>query len=119
MGTIGSRLKEFREHLNLSQEDFADKCGVTQGNITQWETNTVKPARKLSLIINAYPELNIDWLMNGTGQMIKNLNDRSKSNNTDVEALLKYVKKLETELKERDAEIKSLQSDIIALLKNK
>ena len=70
MGTFGGRLKEFRVYKNLSQNDFADKCGVSQANVTQWETDRNKPSGKIIGIQKAFPDLNIDWLETGYGEMI-------------------------------------------------
>jgi transcriptional regulator with XRE-family HTH domain len=114
MGTIGSRLKEYREHLKLSQEEFADKCGVSQGNITQWETDTVKPARKLSLVIKACPDLNIDWLMNGTGNMVLPGNYSSVSK--EDEKLRTENGRLKQKIKDQEETIKKLQEDVSSLI---
>src|SRR4051812_19506860 len=73
MSTLGQRLIQFREHTTLNQEAFADKCGVSQRNMSQWENDVHKPSRLLGKIIKAFPELNIDWLENGNGNMLLNV----------------------------------------------
>ena len=37
------RLREHRESLKISQIELAEKVGVTQNTISQWETGTRRP----------------------------------------------------------------------------
>lgn len=40
----GSFVKQMRQLLGLTQEQFAAKLGVTLGTINRWENNRVKPS---------------------------------------------------------------------------
>ena len=43
MLNIGETLKEQRESRNLSQSQLADKIGISQQNISRWESNSNIP----------------------------------------------------------------------------
>ena len=65
---IGKRLKEIRKSLNLSQFDFADKCGISQTTYSHYETG-------LNLIntMNAYAicktyNISMDYLVGRTNK---------------------------------------------------
>lgn len=69
--TFASRVKEFRKFKGLSQEAFAERCGLEQGNITQMERGTDPKSSNAAKIIGAYPDLSSDWLLLGTGPMLR------------------------------------------------
>ena len=41
---IGSRLREFREKKNITQAQIADRLGITQGAVSQWESGVTNPS---------------------------------------------------------------------------
>lgn len=41
--SFGARLRELRLASGLSQEALAERCGVGQGRISQWESGTNAP----------------------------------------------------------------------------
>ena len=61
---IGSRIKKARMAKNLTQEDLAEKVGVTRQTISKWELEETAPdinqAKKLSKIFN----ISLDELTN-------------------------------------------------------
>lgn len=74
---FGRRLKLFRTNVTgLNQTNFALKIGLTeeqQANVSFWEKGT-KPQdiEVYEGIYRAYPDLNKDWLLYGTGDMLIN-----------------------------------------------
>ena len=40
---IGNQIKKYREQLNISQEELADKIFVTRQTISNWENNKNYP----------------------------------------------------------------------------
>ncbi len=40
---IGNKIKKYREHINLSQEELADKVYVSRQTISNWENNKSYP----------------------------------------------------------------------------
>ena len=64
----GERLKSIRKDLNLSQETFANKLGVTQGHLSAMERGVRALSYKItSDLAKLIPEINVDWLMHGRG----------------------------------------------------
>lgn len=73
MNTLGERLRAFREYKDLSQEEFLaiTKGGLNQTNMTQWENNRNGiGAKKRKVFKKYFPELNLDWLESGEGEML-------------------------------------------------
>lgn len=60
-----NRVTALREKLNLSQQEFADKIGITQGALSQLESG--KSTLSLSTITKISKEFNVDcnWLILG------------------------------------------------------
>lgn len=40
---LGERIKELRKHYNWTQQDLAEKLGVTSASISSWESGTRRP----------------------------------------------------------------------------
>lgn len=53
---LGNKIMTLRKKNNLSQEDLAEKVGVTRQTISKWELEETTPdinqAKKLSMIFN-------------------------------------------------------------------
>lgn len=70
--TFKNRFLEFRKSIKpkCSQEKLAGILGISQGIISQYESGKSRPEREvLKKIELAFPWLNQDWLMDGTGEM--------------------------------------------------
>ena len=61
---LGNKIMTLRKKNNLSQEDLAEKVGVTRQTISKWELEETTPdinqAKKLSMIFN----ISLDELVN-------------------------------------------------------
>ena len=72
------RLIEFLAYLGIGQTKFEEKVGLSRGFVNTLKNNlTIKTLDKIE---SAYPELDINWLKKGEGEMLKNVNNL---NNTD------------------------------------
>ena len=105
---VGERLVKFRESLGfLKQSDFLTELqsrigtGISQGNISHWEAGKYIPKRdKLALLKSAFPQLNTDWLLEGTGNMLTDSKPVQKFDNPfnidleNVEELRKTIREL-------------------------
>lgn len=68
---MNERIKQIRKHLNLTQQEFADKIGISRGNIAAYEVGKNSPSdAAISLICREF-SVNEDWLRDGTGEMFK------------------------------------------------
>lgn len=52
---IGNRILEFRKQKNLSQEDLAEKIGVTRQTISKWELGETTPdIKQINKIVESF-----------------------------------------------------------------
>ena len=109
MANFGTRLDEFGRSKGFkSQEDFAQSFGMTQKNITSWIAGSVPSPKNLDKITKAYPELNRDWLLYGTGSMILEKSAKELELMRKIEAVVKekeywkakYMEEVENKFKQ-------------------
>lgn len=63
------RIKKIRQEFNLTQQEFADRIGVSRNNIASYETGkSCLGVAVISLICREF-NVNEEWLRNGTGEM--------------------------------------------------
>lgn len=101
------RLKELRKTLNLSQEEFGNKLGVTKATISRLESGTNKLTEQM--IKSICREFNVDyyWLTDGIGEMFTHIPETlieeiCKKYNLDltwVEILKKFLELSDSERK--------------------
>lgn len=77
---IKERLLMFLEHKNLSMNRFCTTCGFSPSYVRN--INKTISQRYLKIISNAFPDLNINWLETGEGQMLNEVIPISVQNNT-------------------------------------
>lgn len=131
MSTIQERLASFLAEYNLSAQGFERKCGIgvaTASKLSEHSRETT--FRKIS---KAFPQLNVDWLKTGEGEMLNttpnidiDLSIRQSGggnaafgdvNNThdpksQIAILQERIKALEKQLEEKDARIDGLTSSL-------
>lgn len=68
---IGKRIKEFREKVNISQEELADKVYTSRQTISNWENDKTYPdINSLKLLSNIF-NVSLDNLVEGDIDMMK------------------------------------------------
>ncbi|MGJ1329369.1 hypothetical protein [Sphingobacterium multivorum] len=105
--SVKERLKIFIKQENLNISDFERSIKASNGYV-----NSISKSiglDKLNTLIENYPKINLEWLITGKGEMIKNENFEKKISNEDAS----YWKGRYDEVSERN---KELQAEI-ALLK--
>lgn len=73
---MNDRIKQIQLALNMSQKDFADAIGIAPGalsNIYSGRTNAT--SNHVNGIHKAFPNINVNWLMFGEGDMYVNNSD--------------------------------------------
>jgi hypothetical protein len=69
MENIKSRLKIFLKHLEMGQNKFEAHVGIANGYIASKSVTVASDI--LEKIKIKYPELNIEWLVTGQGEMLR------------------------------------------------
>ena len=66
--TVKQRLLSFLKFMRYTQTEFCGKLGVSNAYISSIRKSI--PPEKLSAISAQYPDLNIEWLLTGNGNML-------------------------------------------------
>jgi transcriptional regulator with XRE-family HTH domain len=72
---LGDRIKKVRQDLGLTQTEFAQKLGVTQSYISALEKGKEIPSDTLLNLIASLSYVKEEWLKDGTGEKLKNIED--------------------------------------------
>lgn len=107
---LKERVILFIEHSGLNKAEFERIVGLSNDAVNKMSDNTRKST--LDKISNIFPDLNINWLRTGEGEMLKtgSINIKGDTNiansgsisgrinsNCDIEALYKKIQELEKE----------------------
>lgn len=131
MQTLQERLKLFITSLDSSVLSFENKCGMAPGTVNKMSDKS-RP-KTLEKIHRQYPQLNMEWLQTGEGEMlnpqptvdidldlklgghsqfamrdITNIGDA----NTQIVILQERIKSLEKGLEEKDKRIDELNASL-------
>ncbi len=63
------RIKKIRQALNLTQQELANKIGVSRSNIGKYETGFSEPSAAVIALICREFNVNEKWLCEGVGDM--------------------------------------------------
>jgi len=107
---IYDRINKIRNDLFKSNIDFADALGEKPNTTSNW----ISGKRNIGLdviekILIAFPNIDANWLIMGSGEMLKSSEVQNIEVSSDVVALLKE------QLKEKDIEIKKLNKEVARL----
>lgn len=74
-----SRIFKFIESKQMTQSDFANRTGISPSALTQLKNNEGNLSiDNVIKVKNAFPNISLDWLISGVGQMIEQI-DNSQS----------------------------------------
>lgn len=68
--STNTRIDTLLDILNISQLEFARQLGVTSGAIGNWKKRDLG-MNVINKIITAYPQVNVNWLTKGEGDVLK------------------------------------------------
>ena len=74
----GSRIKELRRSLGLTQKEFADSLGIVQGFLSGIERGRKTPSDTLLIALSHRYGLNERWLSTGQGEMSRGSDTHSQ-----------------------------------------
>lgn len=82
------RLLAFIAHLGIKNAEFERLCGLSNGFVQN--TNDRIRRSSLNQISNAFPQLNVDWIISGKGEMLL----PEDLNPSNLSSLVRIVSKL-------------------------
>ena len=97
MKNLNERIKLLRKQLNISQEEFANKLGITKQAISNIENAKSAPSIGVLYIMHDELDVNLNYIIAGNGDIFT-----SKKGNEALKASL--FKELELMLKARGIE---------------
>ncbi len=62
---FGERIYNLRKRSALSQEEFADRLGVSRQAVSKWETGQSVPDSEKAAAMAKFFGVSLDWLING------------------------------------------------------
>lgn len=68
--SVGSRIKELRNSLDLTQQKFADRLGIQRGIIGKYEVDVSAPSDAVISLICREFNVREAWLRTGEGEML-------------------------------------------------
>lgn len=90
---LKDNLKKIRKENNLSQEELAEKLGVSRQSVSKWESGQAYPEMDKMLELCKIFNLNIDDLLNQDISEIKNNNQIKNTINKYADDFLGYITK--------------------------
>lgn len=99
--SLGSRLKEYIDSQHITIKEFERKNDFSNGLISRIvRENGNMSTKHLQVIGENHPDLNMDWLIKGVGEMIHNQAELSESEvneklKSDVEFYRRMVETLQ------------------------
>ena len=70
---LNERIKKIRKTLNLTQQEFAKRIGLSQNVLTNYESGRRNPSSSVINNICKTFHVNEEWLRSGEGEMLKPL----------------------------------------------
>lgn len=106
--------------IEFSQNDIAKKIGISSGYISELIQAKKKISKQIvSKLVDAYPQLNVDYLKTGDGEMLKKTEIHNTISNTGAFSTNTINGDLGTQLSELISEQKELRKDFMSLMNEK
>jgi hypothetical protein len=113
---IKDRVIQLIEFKNISKEKFFAKIGTTSANFRGEARKTPLNSTTIENIFSEIPDVNIEWLLTGNGEMLKKSEVSEQKNDTGNENFLKFLhEKTETlnkKIWDLEAENKHLKDEL-------
>lgn len=76
--SLRERLVKLAKSKGMSMRSFEESCNLGRGNISNMTNESSLGSDKLSKIIDKYPEVSLEWLVIGTGDMLRSDNSERR-----------------------------------------
>lgn len=109
---VAERFKQLRDHLNLSQRDFAREIGVSPSVISEIERGGREPSRKVFSTIHEKYGCDLNWLLLGDGNLDMNAPNIS-AKEKEIEELKKSIAEMEANIDKLKLENKEMADELM------
>ena len=101
------RIIQIMQEMGVSKSEFADKIGVAVPLLSHVVSGRNKPTLNVVMgIHNAYPQINIDWLLYGTGEMFStDLPSENREISTEQQMIFNFSTEKDSGKPKEQAEI--------------
>lgn len=90
---LTENLKRIRKEYGLSQEQLADKLGVSRQSVSKWESGQAYPEMDKMIKLCQLFDLNIDELLNHDIKKVNDIKESKNSINKHIEDFFCYITK--------------------------
>lgn len=107
MISLGNRIRKARENAGVTQEELAERIGVSRSAVARWELGEIEPKLKNLVALAVELEVSTDELLGISGQKAGgNLHRSSKEklpgnqlklSSASMEALIRFIAELKNE----------------------
>ena len=114
--TVKDRIKAVRKALGLTQQALADRLGIKQNTVAQYEIGRNEPIDAVVTLLCRDFRVNETWLRTGQGEMFQAV-DREKEIATFISDILgdpgrDYLRRLLSVLMQADSLLQDIISDL-------
>lgn len=87
---VKSRILKFLEYKKLNASQFSQLIGVSRNYVSSM-SKSIQPDKLQSISVQ-FPELNIEWLLIGKGEMLRDDGNNNLKNIEDMEKFLEMLR---------------------------
>lgn len=111
MSSIVKRLSQYIEHKGISVSVAEKEIGISNGSLSKpFKSNTTIKTDALEKFLKTYIDINPNWLLNGSGSMLKNTTEFDKLNFKELsEARAEIIEGLKYKISSLEKEISELK----------
>lgn len=80
---IFSRILQFIDYKGISKNKFSNEIGLSNSYMTKMEGSDNVGSKIIEKIVRSYPDINLTWLITGSGDMFLNQNNKNESEPMD------------------------------------
>lgn len=93
---LKERIKELRKTLGLTQQEFADRLGISRGNIATYETRNSSPGNSVVNLICREFNVREAWLRTGKGDMFQ-----PKTRSDEIDAFMREILRDDSDFRQK------------------
>lgn len=116
--SVLQRIRALLKTKRVSMLQVSDSCGIKQNTFSrQISGESSLSASTLLSIIGYFEDVSTEWLLRGSGEMLKDTQSSPSSANSDTEPKLSTTSAMyETLIKDRDEQIEELKAEVNKLI---